>query len=225
MKIAAFKIALLALTIAVGILVAKYSLANLNYLKVETYLTRWEHSNQLSREELNSALLASETMLNLHGHHPHYLNMAAKVYEWQAFKYFDNLSVSHSSLKKALQLYKKSTKLRPHWPLTWAYMANIKSQLGILDDDFYLYIDKAIVHGPYMQEVNLELSKLFLKHWGSSQNISAQIGVEQIKRALYFDAGRNELIKYARVIGKDQIVCIVDNLNREKDVAFQPLCK
>ncbi|MDA7746954.1 VpsP family polysaccharide biosynthesis protein [Psychromonas sp.] len=225
MKISIFRGVLIVIAIIVGFLAIKYSLANLNYLKVDAYLYRWEKSEQLTQEELSNAFIASDAMLALHGHHPHYLNMTAKLYEWQAFLNKDDRDSVDRSYQKALILYKQSSELRGHWPLTWGYMANIQSQLGLLDQDFYRYLDNAIVYGPYMKEVNLLVAKLFLKHWGNLPGFSAKTGLEQVKRTLHTYQGRDALLTYAHSIGKDKIVCTVGRLNKIESVIHHKFCQ
>jgi hypothetical protein len=224
-KVLMVRYLLISLAVVVGFFAVKYALANLHYLKVDAYLTRWQQSKDLTREELNDALMASNSMLNLHGHHPHYLNVAAKVYEWQAFKYQQDLTVYQSSLQQALRLYQQATISREQWPLTWASMANVKSKMGLLDKDFYVYLDKAITYGPYMQEVNLQVAKLFLTHWGRMQQGTTKIGLEQIRRALLNNKARYDLLKYATSIEKQNIVCTVGRLNKIDWVAKQWACK
>lgn len=225
MKIAIAKTLLISIALLIGFLAVKYAFANLSYLKLNTYLTRWEQSKVLTQAELDDAFSASESMLNLHGHHPHYLNMAAKLYEWKAFKFNDDKSIYFHSLEQALVLYKKSTILRPHWPLTWAHMANVKAKLGMIDKDFYYYIDQSIKYGPYMPEVNLQVSKLFLAHWGTLAGFSTKVGLEQVNRALLIDKALYPLINYAHSIGKEQLVCTVGRLKKIDSVNQHWLCK
>lgn len=205
---------LLSVAVVVAFFAVKYSLANLAYLKVDRYLVRWQETQLPTSEELDDAFSASKTMLMLHGHHPHYLNMAAKLYEWSAFKFQDNSEMVDDSLKKALSLYQRSTEKRSHWPLTWAYMADVKAKMGQLDDDFYLYVDNAIKFGPYTKEVNLQIAKLFLTFWGQKSELPMKLGLEQIKRSLQNPASAKTLLDYAQSTNKQAIVCTVAKLNK-----------
>ena len=225
MKISIFRFTLISVAIVIGFLAIKYALANLCYLKVDAYLSRWQESQELTKEELDDALATSDSMLMLHGHHPQYLNTAAKVYEWQAFKYLQNSSLSRVNLNKALALYQQSAALRPHWPLTWVYMANIKSKLGALDEDFYLYVNNAVFYGPNMKQVNLEVAKLFLSYGKKLNSFSGRFRIEQIKRALIGHSARYELMKYAKSIGKEQILCNVGRYSKIDWVTNHRLCK
>lgn len=225
MKISIIRYFLIFTAIIIGTLSLKYAAANLSYFKVDGYLTHWEETKLPTQEELDLAFEASDSMLKLHGHHPHYLDMAAKVYEWQSFKDQSDSVKSLKSLEKALLLYKKSSQLREHWPLTWAYMANVKSNMGILDDEFYTYINKAMLYGPYMPEVNLQISKIFLSHWGKLPGLPTKVGLEQVKRASYFHSTRYNLLFYARSIAKEHIVCTVGRLNNLKVIIDHWVCR
>lgn len=225
MMISIARFILITISLIVAFFAVKYALANLAYLKVDAYLVRWQESKQLSNEELEDALSASKTMLSLHGHHPHYLNMAAKVYEWKAYKNKNNKTVATESLMHALSLYKSSIELRSHWPLTWVYMADVKIKMGKLDSEFYHYVNRAIRYGPYTKEVNLQISKFFLLFWGKKIELPLTLGMEQIKRALQNNNARYELLKYAKSIGKERVACTIAKLNHINDVANNRVCK
>lgn len=219
-------------SILVIIFATKYSLANLTYLKVDSYLIRWQESNSVKKDELNDALNSVETMLSLHGHFPHYLNIAAKVYEWQAFsksgynseQKMDSVAYK-KSLHQALHYYELSTQLRAHWPLTWVFMANVKSNLHEIDDDFYYYIEQAIKYGPYTHEVNLQVAKLQLLYWGNLQKLPKKEGLEQIKRALLNSRSRYLLLSYSAEINKQHIVCTVARLHKIAPVLKNRVCR
>lgn len=225
MKIKLFRYLLIITSLTVIFLATKYAFANLSYLKVDSYLTRWQETNEVQQAEMDDALNATQTMLFLHGHFPHYLNVAAKVYEWQAYAHRDNLSLYQSSLIQALDYYKTSTELRQHWPLTWVFMANVKANLNQLDEDFYSYINQAIKYGPYAYEVNLQIAKLQLLYWGQLVDFPIKEGLEHIKRSLKNNNARNELLNYASNIGRQGIVCTVAKLNDLKNVMRHAVCR
>jgi hypothetical protein len=203
----------------------KYAFANLSYLKVDSYLTRWKMSNEVKQIELDDALASVDTMLMLHGHFPHYLNIAAKTYEWQAYLYSENEKIYRQSHLQALKYYQRSAALRMHWPITWVFMASVKSKLNQLDKDFYFYLEQAIQYGPYAHEVNLEVSKLQLLHWGNLPGLATKSGLEQIKRALVNNQSRLALLNYARDIKRIELVCTVAKLNKIKAASQYHLCR
>jgi len=214
---------LILLTAAAVIFFAtKYAFANISYLKVDSYLNRWQKNQVAEQIELEDALRSVDSMLALHGHFPHYLNVAAKVYEWQAFT---QGNVKQISLLQALDYYQQSTELRSHWPLTWAFMANIKANLNQFDDDFYHYIDQAIKYGPYTHEVNLQIAKLQLQHWGELDRLPTKVGLEQMKRALLNNKSRYALLTFSRDVNRQAIVCTVAKVNEIKAITRNRICK
>lgn len=225
MKVALARFILISFALIVGFLAVKYGLANLSYLKVNTYLERWQKENVLTQDELDDAFKSSDMMLKLHGHHPHYLNMTAKLYEWKAFKFEDDDAIVRDSLEKALALYKKSSELRSHWPLTWIYMANIKSRFGEYDDDFYQYLANAINYGPYMDMINLQVAQLFLLHADEMPDFPNEVAFEQINRALSGVNVRAQLLDFADFIGQVEFVCTIGHVNNNEWVAEQSLCQ
>jgi len=225
LKLNLFRYLLIFVAVVVIFFATKYAFANLSYLKVDSYLMRWQESNEVKPAELQDALDSVDTMLALHGHFPHYLNVAAKTYEWQAYLNSSNTEMYASSLGQAMQYYQRSTELREHWPLTWVFMANIKSNLQQLDDEFYFYIKQAIKYGPYAYEVNLQVSKLQLLHWGNLPGLPTKVGLEQIKRSLLNNSSRNTLLNYARDVDRLALVCTVARLNKVEAALRHHLCK
>lgn len=219
------RVLLISIALMIAFFSVKYTFANLAYLKVDSYLNRWSISKEPTQLALDDALASSKTMLTLHGHHPHYLNMAAKVYEWQAYKNSQDAVVVKQSLQRALTLYSKSTVLRKHWPLTWSYMSVVKAKLGMFDDEFYRYIDNAIKYGPYTKEVNLQVSKFFLVYWGQLPGLSMAVGLEQINRTLSNASVRFNLLNYSKSIGKARVVCAVGNLKKIGAVSQSYICR
>ncbi|MCP5078495.1 MAG: hypothetical protein GY951_10640 [Psychromonas sp.] len=225
MKLSLLRMIIIGVALYVAFFAVKYALANISYLKVDAYLERWHKNEQLTDEELADALKAANTMLALHGHFPHYLNVAAKVHEWKAYKHNQEPDVYNQSLADALALYQESVEVRLHWPLTWSSMANIKANLNQFDDDFYHYYQQAIKFGPYMSEVNVELSKIKLRNWNQMQGESTKLALEQIKRALLNNKARWKLLKYSKSINKHHVVCTVGRLNKIKQVSNNRVCK
>tara|TARA_R110001583_G_scaffold83923_1_gene221208 strand:+ start:26303 stop:26995 length:693 start_codon:yes stop_codon:yes gene_type:complete len=224
-KVKLFRILLVITALAIIFFATKYAFANLSYLKVDSYLTRWQKTKVVDKLEMQDALTSVDSMLSLHGHFPHYLNVAAKVYEWRAFTHGDDQATYESYLLTAFGYYLKSSQLRSHWPLTWAFMANIKSNLNQLDDDFYYYIDQSIKYGPYTHEVNLQIAKLQLLYWGRLDKLPIKVGLEQIKRALLNNNSVYLLLDYANAIDRSAIVCTVARLNKIERVVRHKSCK
>lgn len=192
---------------------------------MDSYLSRWQKSKIIDELEMQDALKSVDTMLSLHGHFPHYLNVAAKVSEWQAFSHNDDKAIYQTSLLQALEYYQRSSQLRSHWPLTWVFMANIKANLNELDDDFYYYIEQSIKYGPYTNEVNLQVAKLQLLYWGKLDKLPRKVGLEQIKRALLNNKSRDPLIKYSTELKREVIVCTVARLNKIEAAMRYGVCK
>ncbi|WP_413702353.1 VpsP family polysaccharide biosynthesis protein [Psychromonas sp. KJ10-10] len=203
----------------------KYAFANLSYLKVDSYLIRWQENKQVQQVEMDDALNATQTMLFLHGHFPHYLNVAAKVYEWQAYANYGDTHLYQTSLSQALSYYQRSTELRQQWPLTWIFMANVKANLKQLDEDFYFYIKQAVKYGPYAYEVNLQVAKFQLLYWGQLIDFPIKEGLEHIKRTLRNNKSRNDLLNYANSIGRTSIVCTVAKLNDVQSAMRHSICR
>jgi len=225
LKLSIVRSLLLLTAIAVIFFATKYSIANLSYLRADSYLNRWHENKVAELTELEDALISVDSMLALHGHFPHYLNVAAKVYEWQAFAVIDDKKQYQVSLLQALKYYQQSAELRSHWPLTWVFMANIKAKLNQFDDDFYFYLDNAIKYGPYAHEVNLQIAKLQLQFWGELERLPTKVGLEHIKRALLNNRSRYLLLNFSRDINRQGIVCTVAKLNEIKAISRNRVCK
>lgn len=224
-KVKLFRILLVVTALAIIFFATKYAFANLSYLKVDSYLTRWQETKVVDELEMQDALTSVDSMLSLHGHFPHYLNVAAKVYEWQAYTHINDQTSYELYLSTAFEYYLKSSQLRSHWPLTWAFMANIKSNLNQLDDDFYYYIDQSIKYGPYTHEVNLQIAKLQLLYWGQLDKLPIKVGLEQIKRALLNNRSIYPLLDFAASINRETIVCTVARLNKIEPALHHRVCK
>ena len=225
MKLKVFKAILLITAFSVIFFVAKYAFANLSYLKVDSYLTRWQKSKVLTQDELSDALISVDAMLSLHGHFPHYLNTAAKVFEWQAYLNIDDPISYKKSLMQSMSYYHSSVELRTHWPLTWIFMANIKSNLNEFDDDFYFYVDQAIKYGPYTYQVNLQIGKYQLQYWGLLNQLSLKTGIEHIKRALRHNKARCEIVIFSQSVGKLNVVCMIAKADDNQVALNNYLCR
>ena len=224
LKVKLFRLLLIITALVFIFFTTKYSFANLSNLKVDSYLSRWQDTKVVDELEMLDALKSVDTMLTLHGHFPHYLNVAAKVSEWQAFSHREDKSLYQNSLLQALEYYQKSSQLRSHWPLTWVFMANIKSELNEIDDDFYYYIEQSIKYGPYTIEVNLQIAKLQLLYWGNLEKLPLKVGLEQIKRALLNNGSRVPLLNYSAELKRDIIVCTVARINKIEPAIRHHVC-
>ncbi len=203
----------------------KYALANLSYLKVDSYLQRWQKNKSIEQVALDDALTSVDRMLALHGHFPHYLNVAGKVYEWQAFKHLGDQPLYQRSLSQALDYYQQSTQLRAHWPLTWIFMANIKANLKQFDDDFYYYVNQGMKYGPYTYQVNLQVAKFQLQYGEQLHQLSRSVGSEQIKRALLNKSSRYNLLYYADALHRVEPVCAVAKRHKIESILKHKLCQ
>ncbi|WP_370978075.1 VpsP family polysaccharide biosynthesis protein [Agaribacterium sp. ZY112] len=198
--------------------------ANIFFLKIDAYFSRWNESAQPIPDELEDARAAIVPMLAWQGNNPAYHSAAARVYEWQAYYDFNELQLRQEALREALSYYQGAAKLRPAWPDTWAAKLKIKAQLNEFDDQFARYIKAADKYGPYNLNVNQTIAKTQLLYWDELPKNFRALGLKHITRALANDRLRHPLVLYARSLNRLPIVCSIGQLNELPLVINHKFC-
>ncbi len=111
------------------------------------------------------------------------------------------LNISKDDLKNAaLQTFEQNIGLRPVWANTWVDIAMSKWHLNQIDGVFWSALDNAEKYGPFMPEVNLGLSTVYLAFWNTLNPEQKAKGVEQIKRTLLHRKNEEYSFDYRKAI-------------------------
>lgn len=112
-----------------------------------------------------------------------------------------SLNFTKDDLKNAaLHTFEQNIRLRPVWANTWIDIAMSKWHLNQIDATFWTALDNAEKYGPYMPEVNLGLSTVYLAFWNTLNLEQKTKGLEQIKRTLLHRTNEEYSFDYRKAI-------------------------
>lgn len=193
------KYILIAFTLSVcGFFAFSWGLANLYFYKADYYLASWYEEGKVeSKADWEDALGAINKAIENHPNHPHYHNIAAKILEWGATHNYEERTVL---LNQALTNMKNSLSLRPGWSDSWINIAMIKWRLGEIDDEFWQAIKLAIKHGPYMPDINIGASTIYLAFWSQLDLETRKVAIEQIERTMLQNSNKDYEANYRQDI-------------------------
>lgn len=136
-------------------------LGDINASQAKRLERRWEKSPstinlvqwQAAENYLQSALMFSPG-------HPDYLESLGRLYSWRLFVPPESGAKHGEPQEQALSglaYYWQAVNERPYRSSTWAELALLKSQLGQIDDEFWLAFQNADRLGPYEKPTLLNL--------------------------------------------------------------------
>lgn len=69
------------------------------------------------------------------------------------------------ALEEAALRYRQSLVTRPLWPHAWSLLLGVKSQLGQIDGEFRLALERTTTTGPEERRPQLQVIEAGLRHW------------------------------------------------------------
>ena len=201
----------------------KYGIANVQYYAADHLLISWHKSPQtLNVKSWQQAFKSINKANELQPNHPLYLDIKGKVLLWGLNLSDSEIMPKPQLLNLALNSFKQSLKIRPVWANTWIDLAMTKWHLNQIDDEFWLALEKAEKFGPYMPEVNLGLSTIYMAFWPQLTTIQKIKGVEQISRTMiqpynedYSFNYRSALIERVKLYKKEDVFCTLIKINKK----------
>lgn len=201
----------------------KYGIANAQYYIADHVLISWHKSQKnLNIESWQKALTAINKANELQPNHPLYLDIKGKVLLWGLNLNDSDMMQKPELLNLALKSFKQSLEIRPVWANTWIDLAMTKWHLDQIDDEFWLALEKAEEFGPYMPEVNLGLSTIYMAFWSQLTITQKAKAIEQISRTMvqpynkdYSFNYRSALIERVELYKKENVFCTLIKLNKK----------
>ncbi|MGI2170503.1 hypothetical protein ACROAE_09945 [Shewanella sp. MF05960] len=160
MRRAGYLLIIIVLVALLPILLQK-GLANAYHFKSRFYIDQWQQSAAPTKLQYSNALLAADYAYNIDSQNPHYLLTLAKVMEWGVFADLaqDNTPVFN-------RLYLDAIEQRPHWPNAYSDYAYNLAFIQHDVDQAWLYLEQALVYGPYTPEVLHQGLAIGFSSWG-----------------------------------------------------------
>ena len=201
----------------------KYGIANVQYYIADHVLISWHKSpKNLNIGSWQKALSAINKANELQPNYPLYLDIKGKVLLWGLNLNAPEVMQKPELLNLALNTFKQSLEIRPVWANTWIDLAMTKWHLNQIDDEFWLALEKAEKFGPYMPEVNLGLSTIYMAFWPQLTIIQKAKGIEQISRTMiqpynkdYSFNYRSALIERVELYKKEDVFCTLIRINKK----------
>lgn len=128
------------------------------YYSVKNNIEIWQLApNKASIQKVNSALNRIGNALHYFPDNALYYQVQGQLFEWKAITVDrSKLDASssqdrtevHTYLREAAISYEKSLQLRPNWSGSWIGLASVKLKQGLLNKEFYNYLENAKRAGP-----------------------------------------------------------------------------
>jgi hypothetical protein len=170
--------AALLIVLAFGLLKAiRTASAEIMLIEVRAILSDWGNSNTMpvlaDWTNLHERL---EAIMQLVTGDPEHYRFLGLIYEWRFF--LDDSPVETevdiiAFREAAIAAYRKSSILRPAWPVDWANLAKQKVMLGQEDEEFLLALERAMKLGPNETLVRLMVTEIITLAWPYLQSIPA----------------------------------------------------
>ncbi len=119
-----------------------------------------------------------------------------------------------AELKLALDYLRRSLRVRPTSPYTWANIAIVKSRQGALDAEFQQAIARAALLGPWEPDVQLALADIGFRNWKQLPATTRATIQANLQRGLKHRADR--LFDLARRTGGLNVLCATPGVARSK---------
>lgn len=185
----------------------KFGGASLSYYSVRNSISEWQaEGGAEDAKKFQTAFNAASKASSGHPTHPLYQYLTGQVIEWGIV----SGHLTPDELYRAKSYYLNAAKLRPTWPVTWASLALVKWRLNNLDDEFWVYLNKADSYGPMQPEVHVLFSKLGLSLYNANNLMFLEIRLDTIKRlslGLRNSSSRQEILQFINFTNSNETVC------------------
>lgn len=179
-------LALLAMVglVAAGVQASLHGLANVYGLFPAQRLGAWQSARQVPEpEELSLALGQLRTARALDPGNPGYMDDQGLLWEWAAAG-GDTLASPRDALEQARDAHREAIRLRPLWPYSWANLARVKAQLGEVDVELALALEKASRLGPWEPKVQRSIADAGMRVWDQLGPAPRRAVLENLQRGV-----------------------------------------
>lgn len=183
-----------------------YSLgvANAHFFAVSEQLNNWAKHNKVeSKEEYTNTLNSINYVLENDNQNPHYWHIKGKVVHWGIFAGFED-KAEFGNIKN---YYITATELRKNWPMVWADLALVNSNLHGVNDETQGYINQALSYGPFEYEVLMALSEIYLANWQFISSEQKTLFFSSLVTLTKFGYRFESVFRLADNYGKKQLIC------------------
>ena len=202
----------------------KWGLADVYSRPAINQLTAWQRGDRkLSDQDWERYAAELQKALRLDPDNPDILEWLGVAVEGPFIRFAPNYPFAYNQRHAAADYYRKSIRLRPTWPYTWAYLALVKYRLDEIDSEFYNALHMAVHYGPGQAGIQSDVSELGMLLW-SHLPVSEQTFVLGVMRNGLRHANKARVRKLMALIKRRGF--LPQACGRFKDnAAFQAYCK
>ena len=174
-------------------------MASLFAMQAGGALDSWTLSKVKPRsDEIRKSLYALETAIWLDSGNPSFLENLARLRMVEA-----ETDQAHKEihLRAALSAIRQAIALRPVSPYSWGILLVAKSRLNEIDPEFYRALANATFLGPWEPEVQLEVARAGIEHWGRMDFQQREDVRKDISRAMKWHSDDIKRIVFSRQCG------------------------
>ena len=199
-------ITLILLTVIFANTAYRWAMASAWYFNSTYYLSDWFKADKLTDEvEYEAAITAVNKAISYNSGHPNYTQAKGRIMLWGIYAGFENKT---EALLKTKTLFETSVSYREAWPEPWVDLANTNYQLEGLTPDTQHYLNKALLYGPYNQEVTLTTLTLLMASWSSLTIEQTILFYQQLDIALPQHRLASKVFKLSSDYGLNSLLCI-----------------
>jgi len=203
---------LIVITIGIASISFRWALANMWYFNVSYHIDAWSKSELVqSKQDYDAALLAINKAISYNPEHPHYHHTKGKVIHWGITSKFEE----QHKIKEIKGLYKTSLIYREAWPVVWSDLARINYLIEGLSIETQMYIDKALLYGPYKKEVILEVLDIYMRNFSDLNSAQTLLFYNQLENLIIQPHLLKNLLINAKKYELSNIICIQIKFNQK----------
>jgi len=143
--------------------------------------------------------------LALDPYNPYLVNDMGRTHDWRVLREVAANPNARMVRTQALQHYRRSIRLRPVWPHTWASLALVKYRLRELDEEFEQALRNATHFGPWEPVVQRIVAEVGLAAWRELSEEGRRIVVQNLERSLVWQTPA--IVKAAQRLGRMPLLC------------------
>jgi tetratricopeptide (TPR) repeat protein len=146
-----------------AVFVTRWGMASLNLWKARTIMQQIRTTGLVLEERRFLAQVALKRLneaQRLDPGNPDILDQLGQFLYWQAMNEANAGTERTARLQQAVDQYRKSLRIRPLWPYTWANLVVAKAEWGIFDGEFRNAVRRTVETGPWEPRVQLQLIRV-----------------------------------------------------------------
>ncbi|WP_432472283.1 VpsP family polysaccharide biosynthesis protein [Amphritea sp. HPY] len=205
-----------------GIIVfpVRWAIGDIYTYPVRYAVKDWHQQSSLPAQvELDRAMDNINKALWWDPENPEYTDYQGFLYYYQGLVSISDQQADFTPhFRQALASFKTSTRTRPMWPYSWAYIALMKAYLAEFDQEYRSAIHQASKLGPWENSVNIALTEAGLIGWSHNNPALTQVVVDNIARGLR--RNNKEIRQIIQAHNKTALVCAY----MQADLTRQGMC-